>query len=100
MSRIFFTIPIKKVNKVYCSGGQKLSPQEWAVVKLEIKGSWKKVQPTTNGCVKLFGTSGKMQANFYAVLVKSCVILPFHSSQSIFGDFLKFLEIQWRLFSK
>ena len=51
----------------------------------------KKVRPnTSNGHVTKFWILVKMQAKFYAVLVKSCVILRFCTLKGISANFLNF----------
>ena len=55
----------------------------------------KKYNITTTGRVNFFRISGKMQAKFYAVLIKLYVILQWCTLKGIFGNFLRILAIQW-----
>ena len=58
---------------------------------LESLPSGKRYVNTSNSCVKYFGILGKIQAKFYAVLIKSHVILQFFTFYGTFGIFNFFL---------
>ena len=70
-------------------------------MKLVYHISWKtkpcleKEQPYDQRLCKIFGISGEMQAKFYAVLVKSWVILQFFTFKGTFGNFLNIWQLNY-----